>query len=56
MMSALFKEHNFLKLEAITWWHKTWNKEARWNEFKWELNAIMDVVFLLTLADEVAYH
>jgi hypothetical protein len=28
----------------------------KWNEFKWELNAFLDVVPLPALANEVAYH
>ncbi len=52
---TLFKEHTLLKFEVVAWWQKIGKREARWNELKGELNAILDVAPLRTLANEVAY-
>jgi hypothetical protein len=54
--NTLFKEHTLLKLEAITKQQKTRKREAKWNELNMEFNAILDVVPLPTLVDEVAYY
>jgi hypothetical protein len=56
MYDTFFKEHTFLKLEVIAWQQKTRKREARWNEFKGELNVILDVTPLFTLVNEVTYH
>jgi hypothetical protein len=53
---TLFKEHTFLKLEAVAGQQKTRKREVRWNKFKGELNAILDVAPLPTLANETPYH
>lgn len=49
MMGTLLKENTLLKLEVVIQKQETWKKEIRWNELKGELNAILDVVLLLTL-------
>jgi hypothetical protein len=52
----IFKKHTLLKLEAIAWQQKTRKKEVEWNEFKGELNVILDVAPFPTLANEITYH
>jgi len=56
MYDTFFKEHTLLKLEVIAWQQKTRKREARWNEFKRELNVILDVTLFLTFVNEVTYH
>jgi hypothetical protein len=56
MYNTLFKVHTFLKLEAGTQWQKIRKRNAKWNEFKGELNAILNIAAFLPLADEATHY
>jgi hypothetical protein len=55
MYNTLFEVHTLLKLKVVGWWQKTRKRKAKWNEFKGELNAILNIAPLPTLVDEVTH-
>jgi hypothetical protein len=56
MYNTLFKVHTFLKLEVVPQWQKIRKRNAKWNELKGELNAILNIATFLTLADEATQY